>query len=74
MSIEWNNSVDWRTLEESSVNKTVEIWGVGTMIILGILVYASLELIKEIAETGTFDLLTIIGSDWEFAKDLSGDL
>ena len=58
--------------KKSSVD--VEVWGTGVLIMIGVLVYAVLEMIKQMVDTGTFDLLKIVWSDWEIARDLGDDL
>ena len=58
--------------KKSSVD--VEVWGSGVLIMIGVLVYAVLEMIKQMVDTGTFDLLKIVWSDWEIARDLGDDL
>ena len=58
--------------KRSSVD--MEVWGTGVLIMIGILVYAVLEMFKQMVDTGTLDLLRIIWSDWEIARGLGGDL
>lgn len=58
--------------KKSSVD--VEVWGTGVLIMIGVLVYAVLEMIKQMVDTGTFDLLKIVWSDWEIARELGDDL
>ena len=60
--------------ERNKSNIDVEVWGAGVLIMVGILVYAVLEMIKQMVDTGTFDLLKIVWSDWKIARELGSDL